>query len=652
MDGPSRERVTPRAVLIGLLATSLLCGLTPYNDFKIAATYLAGNHLPLGSFVLLAILVLVVNVVLRALCPAKALRPGELLTIWAMLSVASGLPSSGLFRYLTPHIIAGHHFATPENGWAERILVHLPAALQIEDAQSIAWFYRGLHGQAPLPWLHWVRPLAVYGVFTMALFTAFLSLSVLLRRQWVEHERFTFPLAQLPVEMVGEPRTGQLLPPLFGHPALWAAVALVTIIHTLNGLHRLYAAVPQVGNYDWRIAGIAGRGWRTLNGTWLWVYPLVLGFSYLLNNEVLLSLWFFYLLYKLQLVGADWLGIQPEKVGAGYGTETFAAQQAVGAALALTAWMVYSGRHHFAAIVHRAVGGPPLPGEREEGLSYRVAFWLLALSLLVMLAWLLRFGGSLTMAVGTLVFAFASFLTLTWLVAQAGLLFVQPVWAGREVMVRLLGSGAFTPRSILVAAQVEHIFAMDLREFVLPHVMNIQRASDAYQTSRRGLLLAMGLALAVGFAVSAWATIRLPYEYGAEVGLNNAWTYQTSPQLVMKFVESLLNKPEPGRLSAWWNVGGGWVGMWLVMLLRTHAPWFRLHPAGFIIASGYPARAFWFSLLLGWLLKNAILRAGGLRLYRAARPLFLGLVIGDCLNGGLWVILSAWLRVQYRILPG
>ncbi|MBC8102467.1 MAG: hypothetical protein H7Z41_07745, partial [Cytophagales bacterium] len=36
-----RQGVTPRAVMIGLFFAAALCAFTPYNDFKVAATYIA-----------------------------------------------------------------------------------------------------------------------------------------------------------------------------------------------------------------------------------------------------------------------------------------------------------------------------------------------------------------------------------------------------------------------------------------------------------------------------------------------------------------------------------------------------------------------------------------------------------------------------------
>src|SRR5690242_4800619 len=90
--------VTLRAVSIGILCAALLCALTPYNDFKVAATFIAGTQFPIGAICVLFFLVAVVNVGLRKFAPKRAFTSGELLTVWSLILVASGLPSSGMMR--------------------------------------------------------------------------------------------------------------------------------------------------------------------------------------------------------------------------------------------------------------------------------------------------------------------------------------------------------------------------------------------------------------------------------------------------------------------------------------------------------------------------------------------------------------------------
>ncbi len=52
------------------------------------------------------------------------------------------------------------------------------------------------------------------------------------------------------------------------------------------------------------------------------------------------------------------------------------------------------------------------------------------------------------------------------------------------------------------------------------------------------------------------------------------------------------------------------------------------------------------------LAKFVILRFGGLKLYRQMRPFFLGVVMGESLIGGMWIIIGLFTKVGYRILPG
>jgi hypothetical protein len=49
----------------------------------------------------------------------------------------------------------------------------------------------------------------------------------------------------------------------------------------------------------------------------------------------------------------------------------------------------------------------------------------------------------------------------------------------------------------------------------------------------------------------------------------------------------------------------------------------------------------WFSIFVGWVFKAVTLRYGGYRLYHRLLPLFLGLILGQCLGSALWVVIDA-----------
>ncbi|MBM3499598.1 MAG: hypothetical protein FJX74_13135 [Armatimonadetes bacterium] len=647
----SRAPVGLRAGLIGLACVLVLCGITPYNDNQIGATFIAGNHFPIGALLILLLLSLVAGPLWRKLRGSRPPSAAEMVAVWSMITVASGIPSSGLMRYLVPHIIAPRYYASPENGWERTVLPRLPKYLWVDDEASARWFFEGLPGGQALPWGHWLTPMLAWTVFTLGMYVTFVSLSVLVRRQWVEYERFTFPLVQLPVEMVAAPDPGRSLNALYRNRLLWIAVLLITVIRSLNGVHKFIPAVPEVP-LNWPLNEmLRERPWSYaawMNAT---IYPLVVGFSYLLSGEVCLSLWLFYLLYKLQCVLGGALGLNMPGVTAGYGSYLFAAHEEAGAAVALAFWCAYVARGHLRRVWESLAHGRSAQ-DAAEPLPYRLAALGFLAGLAIMLLWLVQVGVSPLVAILDLALALTVFLVLSWMVNQAGLLFLQPTFAGSEVLANLFGSRVFTVRSLLMLSLTEHVYFMDLREFLLPSLLNMHRIADDVRLNRRSMLLWAGLAIVASLGVSSWAAIRLPYYGGGGVTMTaNAWTYIYAPQIPFRWCASLAALPHPASAKMALHFVGGGLGMLGLLVLRTRATWFAMHPIGFIIASGYPMGCLWFSIFLGWLGKVVITRYGGLSGYRALKPLFLGLVIGDCLNGAAWIVVGLFTRVGYPILP-
>ena len=70
--------------------------------------------------------------------------------------------------------------------------------------------------------------------------------------------------------------------------------------------------------------------------------------------------------------------------------------------------------------------------------------------------------------------------------------------------------------------------------------------------------------------------------------------------------------------------------------LRSQLLWWPLHPVGLAVSSSWAMNYMWFPLFLAWLVKAALLRAGGLRAYRSALPFFFGLILGEFIVGSLW----------------
>jgi hypothetical protein len=59
----------------------------------------------------------------------------------------------------------------------------------------------------------------------------------------------------------------------------------------------------------------------------------------------------------------------------------------------------------------------------------------------------------------------------------------------------------------------------------------------------------------------------------------------------------------------------------------------------------------WLSILIGWASQTTLLRYGGHTAFRRARPLFLGLILGAIVAGGVWLLIDGFTGLRdHKIL--
>ena len=74
-------------------------------------------------------------------------------------------------------------------------------------------------------------------------------------------------------------------------------------------------------------------------------------------------------------------------------------------------------------------------------------------------------------------------------------------------------------------------------------------------------------------------------------------------------------------------IGMGGAIMWGLIQLRYHFPGWPLHPVGFAIAGAFATDQAAFSVFLAWMIKVAVMKIGGVTLYKKTQPLFLGILV-------------------------
>ncbi|MBC8142046.1 MAG: hypothetical protein H7Y38_11465, partial [Armatimonadetes bacterium] len=634
--------VTFRAVCIGVVFALLLCAFTPYNDFLIAATYIAGTQFPIGAVFVELLLVGVVNVFLRRFAPKKAFSKGELLTVWSLILVASGLPSSGMMRYFLPNIAAPHYMSDTTNNWESKVWSTIPDWMKITDTEAATAFAKGYpRGSEHIPWDAWASPLFFWSILAFLFLLASFCVASLLRKQWVENEKFSFPLVALPMLLAEDPEPGRHSPPLLRSPLFWLAVIIVTTLHTIRGLHVLYPSIPDIVIHWDMWQSFTTRPLNQIHPIDFWIYPLVIGISYLLSAEVCFSLWFFHLFYKAEiLVGAVYNFDMPGPV-AGYSYKGFHALEAFGGGVALLIWTTWSARRHIADVWEKATGGDRAKNidDSRELLSYRTTLFGLIVSYGGIGIFLWAAGLNLVLIVLSLLTLTLALVVISWVVCQAGLLFMAQPYGTVDILAGTVGTAPFKTSALFTLFRWENMFIFDTREMLAPSLIEAAKVAEDRPGDARKLLVAIVLVIALGWGVSLYFSLWLPYMNGGGYSLKNAWTYQQSPSRPLGFAGGIASVPKKGDISNWFHLAGGFTGVLLMLLARARMN-FGLHPIGFLSASVYSMHMLWFSIFIGWLGKVLIQRYGGMKGYLAFLPFSLGLVLGDSVNAVLWIILG------------
>ena len=645
--------VSLRAVVIGIALALFFCAVTPYNDFKVAATYISGTQFPIGAVFVLFFMVFVVNTGLRKWKPKSAFRSGELLTIWTLILVASGLPSSGMMRYFLPHIVAPVGLSNATNGWEDKVWTEEPSWLHVSDPAAAEAFFKGYpRGQEHIPWDAWIVPLLAWGILAVLFLLASFCISALLRKQWVENEKFSFPLVTLPVLLSEEPKEGRVMPALLHTPIFWVGVALVTALHTTRGLHQLYPSIPNIELTFNLMEYLTTQPYNQIGPIDATIYPLVIGIAYLLPAEVCFSLWFFHLFYKFEiLIGVvnNWDMPGPQ----GYGYKLFHALQAFGGGLALLFWTLWTGRQHFVDVWEKATGGPRASQISDEGemLSYRGTIIGLVVAYGGIAAWLFVAHVPAIIIAPTLLIMTLAIVVISWVVCQAGMLFMAQPYGTLDILSSTIGTGPFKIAPFYTATRFESMFFYDTREMLAPSLLMGAKTAEVARFDPKPLFRAMGLSVVLGTAVSLWASLALPYYNGGGNSLANPWMYSIAPARPLGFFGGASALPTKGSWLNGVHMMAGLAGVLLMLFVRARFN-VGLHPIGFLTASVYATHVLWFSIFLGWIAKTVINRYGGMKGYQGALPFFLGLVLGDVINAVIWIILGYVTKVGYQLMPG
>jgi len=636
--------ITRRSVLLGFGMAGLLCAVTPYNDYVVENTFMAGNHFPVGAVAVL-LLLSALNLAAQRLRGRSFLSARELGIVYILIMVTSGIPSSGLLRYLIPTLPTPYYFAGMGNQWERLIWGHIPPWLGVSGAPA-NWFFEGMPEGASLPWGAWWTPLSRWLILVGALWLMMICLSALVRKQWADQERLAFPLVQFPLEVLRDTGRGPSAW-FFGNRLVWLGAGLVLLVHVINGLHAYYPSVPGIPTSGSMDSVLVDRPWAAAVPVRFNVYFSVIGFGYLLSSEVAAGFWFSMMLMKAQAVLLSLVGYEGTSAWGGAITEIGDREQ-MGALLMVAGMLLWSLRGALASAFRRILVASPSGDDGGEPLSYRFTALGLTAGLGIAFAWLVSAGMTPVLAGLFLVFFLAICLVLTRIIAEAGLLMVQFSFRPVDYLLMLGGTTALGPANLTVCAFVDTVLTFDLRECLMPSVLNGFRMAEQSGVSTRKLSRVIGGVLVFALAVTIPVFLMTFYKLGALVVDRNG-TLTGLPREFFTELASRLETPShpAGMEYLWLMVGAAAVAV--TSWLRLTFLWWPIHPLGLVMGTSYATRNLWFSLFLGWLFRVVTVRYSGLRGYVRFRPVFMGIIMGDVLGALLWDIVGLVTRVGIMV---
>ena len=634
---------TPKAILLGCLFTFAVAAGDAYGVFYLRGSYMTLGTSTVGALFLLLVLAGLINPLLKLATPRAGLNRGELLLIYIMMVMASPLPILFAGRFIGT-ILTPFYYATPENDWRNLIQPYIADWLQPHDARLMQPFYEGLEQGQSVPWGTWLPLFLSWAPFIWAMFLAMICMMVILRKQWNEHERLTYPLVQVPMAVTEENANGERIAPFFKNPVMWIGFALPAIWGTLHGVHNYFPEMVPVATDVDPIHFIL----PIFDGVSELQFKFrfnILGFFYFLKTEIAFSLWFFNLFANALRTSFGTLGItSSEMLGGGHAiVNPILVHQSMGGMLVLFLFGLFAARKHLAAVCRKAFLGDADVDDSGEMLSYRTAVFLLLGSGLVMVLWLSLAGLPVWVGFAFLFTAAALFVGFTRLIAEGGLSDGSVPVGPAAIVISAVGSSAIGAHGLVVLATT--YFWTGVRSFAMTSAANSLKLGEGFGGSKRPLFWVILLAMAIGLASSMWVVMELSYSYGA---LN--LKIPGGQHGFYNYAAALIRSPSEPHIAGWINTGIGGGIMLLLMLARWHYLWWPLHPLGYPIGPTVIMDHLWFNMFLAWLIKVVVLRYGGVALYRKTRPFFMGMIAGHIAPGGVFLFIDHFAGMDGNVI--
>lgn len=693
--------MTLRALIIAIVCVLFISGFGYINDCILNLESFSNGHLlPIVVIGALLLTVMLLNPLLHRMSPRLPLRPAELALIVVLAGAASGIPGRALMEHFAQNVVMPHHWYSISPGWQTRHMLdyfpkdslvvndnpdlvvnrfHIGSDKSLTPPDSTAEWLRREFGL--VPWRSWLPALRTWLPLIMLTVVAMASLSLVVHKQWADHEHLQYPLASFTAALIDQ-EPGHAFNALLRSKLFWTGFIMVFLMRLDNGLYAwfpeeiipvktyhslgaFYNVIPSMRRNPW------AYGLMKLE-----IFPLVTAFGFLLSAEISFTLGVSQILWAIFCCTVVGYGFD---LSTDYDIGGWQGWNRTGAYIALTLMILYTGRFYYLNLLRRAFFLPSRRGMESvdrPGPGAVTAMRLFLISTVALCLLAVRLGLTWPVAILTILLMLVSFFGVARLSAETGLFFIQPGWLPFGSIMALFGGYAIGPTAIVTSAFLCSILCMDQSQCLMAYLTNGLKLADTTKGSTTRMTTASALTYALGILVALVVVIIACYDFGTPK--NSWWSYYRTPTLPFRAADptvlqlSATNQlAQSEALSGWericsirpvdgflWAFGMGFVGVLVFAVLRLRTRWWPLHPCMFLIWASFPLCVFSNALLGGWLLKKLVLKFGGNRMVQQLKPLCFGVISADIagalvfmIAGAIYYLITGEMPKTYRFFP-
>ncbi len=685
-------------LILGLVLALWISVFTLFNDSYLLQPLMTGNLMPTSVYGPAVLLVLLTGGGLwRKLGQRQIVGRRDVVVMIVLATAACAWPGTNFLRTFVGSTGNVANLAKVNDHWrSSGAMSHVPDGLLLGDGREMpnvtdtlvagvepTTFTTMVDGEEKIeqrqvlsvgnvPWAAWWPVLRTWGGLVLLLGLASVCLGVIVHPQWSRFEKLPYPLVRL-IEELTKPKqaTDNLLPAANsggdiggGRPAIltnrlfWLGLGGVAAIHGVNGLDAWLGSgggtfLPLKYNFGplRELLPNAARAHGSTEQFMPQIFFSVVAFTFFIRGDVSFSVGVSSLVWvalgAVFIANGEPLGNNPIETDGG-------TLLRAGAYLGFAAMLLYLGRRYYGQIAASALWLRKRDPEQRSGV------WAargLAICLAGMVWMLARYVG-LDWRLGLIVvgLVLVMLLILARLSAETGMFYLEPNWMPLVVLSAILGFEGMGPAAFLGVALFSVVITGAPREPLMGYVVNALHLSE-----RVGGLKNIGR---VGFGVAAVAAATLGLAFVATLVLGH--TFGLSPQddwanrghpglpfnaLARRLAEadaagkldSMIASANAGHFAAALPDGGaiGWLlaGAALVVgcaLARLRLAWWPIHPVLFLVLGSSPAIRVGWSFLIGWAIRQAVIRLGGVKAFQATLPLAVGAIAGELLAALGW----------------